>query len=82
MLELHTSCLSELTNSEENSVLKISRLVEQYQEKFLIYGSYCANLSNAGALIATLRTEHPNFDRMVTVSFLKYTQPAILLYLH
>ncbi|XP_018323324.1 protein vav [Agrilus planipennis] len=49
--EIHTGFLSQLLKVGIDKSVKLSNIFMNWRERFLVYGPYCANLSNACALL-------------------------------
>ncbi|XP_030764508.1 protein vav-like isoform X1 [Sitophilus oryzae] len=65
LYEIHSSFLHELTRTKTNPNVKLCSVFLQFREKFLIYGSYCANLTRATTLLQELCDQNEAFNQAV-----------------
>ncbi|XP_066149563.1 protein vav isoform X2 [Euwallacea fornicatus] len=65
LYDVHSSFLLELTKIRTNPNVKLGNVFQQFKEKFLIYGSYCPNLTKATALLQELCDQDDNFNQIV-----------------
>jgi hypothetical protein len=69
--EIHTCFYSQLCKAvAPGSAARLSEVFLNWREKFLIYGEYCANLTNAQALIQDVCNRNELVNQQVIVSFL------------
>ncbi|KAL1517114.1 hypothetical protein ABEB36_000923 [Hypothenemus hampei] len=65
LYDVHSSFLLELLKIQTNPNVKLSQIFQQFKEKFLIYGSYCANLTKATTLLQELCDQDEIFNQAV-----------------
>ncbi|XP_050296677.1 protein vav isoform X2 [Anthonomus grandis grandis] len=66
LYEVHSAFLVELTKMRLNPNIRLSQIFQQFKERFLIYGDYCANLTRATALLQELCDQDESFNQAVT----------------
>lgn len=79
LFEVHSAFLLELTKIRSNPNIKLSQTFQLFKEKFLIYGSYCANLTKATTLLQELCDQDENFNQTVIVCKKKYFEANLLI---
>ncbi|CAG9766732.1 unnamed protein product [Ceutorhynchus assimilis] len=65
LYEIHSAFLAELTKIRTNPNVRLSQIFQQFKERFLIYGSYCANLTRATTLLQELCDQDDGFNQTV-----------------
>uniref|UniRef100_A0AAR5Q3C8 Protein vav n=1 Tax=Dendroctonus ponderosae TaxID=77166 RepID=A0AAR5Q3C8_DENPD len=65
LYEVHSGFLLEMVKIRTNNNVKLGQLFQNFKEKFLIYGGYCANLTKATSLLQELCDEDENFNQTI-----------------
>lgn len=67
MYDIHTKFLGQLLKVCSDRTLRISKTFLQFKESFLVYGEYCANLTQACTILQDACMKDEKVNEALTV---------------
>lgn len=68
LCEVHEKFLHKLKETNVHTRYKLSQVFLEFRESFLVYGDYCANMTNATDTLRDVTKKNPMVDQLIQVS--------------